>query len=294
MKNNDKIQSAIAGLLDMFKSGEIPEKIAIATNPKFDVPSSKWSLNNRLIQLVHGTFDSRGIRQWREAERKVKKGTKAIYILAPRKYGNYKCQCGAVLFTKDLEAGTCKLCSREIHQDEISRSIYFNGIPVFRAEDTEGKELPYENIQIPNHSFMSVAKAWEIEVKSSPFMGNVYGYYQRSEKIVLASPDEEVFYHELAHAAHHRLGLLKEKRQDPSNEIVAEFSAAALSAMQGKKSNLGNNYEYLEHYSEMKKLSVEKAVFHLLADIEKVLELIIETEEKESKKIEVVICNNQV
>lgn len=67
--------------------------------------------------------------------------------------------------------------------------------------------------------------------------------------------------------------------------IVAEFSAAALSAMQGKKSNLGNNYEYLEHYSEMKKLTVEKAVLHLLSDIEKVLKLIIETEEKGSKKV---------
>ncbi len=88
MRNNNKIQSAIAGLLDMFRTGEIPEKIAIATNPKFDVPSSKWSLNNRLIQLVHGTFDSRGIRQWREAERRVKKGSKAIYILAPKEYQN--------------------------------------------------------------------------------------------------------------------------------------------------------------------------------------------------------------
>ncbi len=291
MKNNNKIQSAIAGLLDMFRAGEIPEKIAIATNPKFDVPSSKWSLNNRLIQLVHGTFDSRGIKQWREAKRKVKKGSKAIYILAPKEYENYKCPCGTSLFSKDLKAGKCKLCSKEINQEGVSRSIYFNGIPVFRAEDTEGEELPYENIPIPKHSFMNVAKAWEIEVKSSPFIGNAYGYYQRDKKIVLASPDEEVFYHELAHAAHHRLGLIRKKPQDPSNEIVAEFSAAALSAMQGKKSKLGNSYKYLEHYSEMKKLTVEKAVFHLLSDIEKVLKLIIETEENESK-IEVVICNN--
>lgn len=280
MKNN-KIQSAIVGLLDLFRSGEIPEKIAIATNPKFDVPSSKWSLNNRLIQLVHGTFDSRGIRQWREAGRKIKKGVKAIYILAPKEYQNYRCECGAVLFNKDLEDDRCKQCGNEIDQDGISRSIYFNGIPVFKAEDTEGKELPYENIPIPKHSFMNVAKAWGIEVKSSCFVGNAYGYYQRGQRIVLASLDEEVFYHELAHAAHHRLGLIRKKSQDPSNEIVAEFSAAALSAMQGKKSKLGNNYEYLEHYSQMKKLSVEKAVLHLLSDIEKVLKLIIETEEKE-------------
>ncbi|MEA2035987.1 MAG: hypothetical protein U9O94_00655 [Nanoarchaeota archaeon] len=280
MRNNDKIQSAITGLLDMFRSGEIPEKIAIATNPKFDVPSSKWSLNNRLIQLVHGTFDSRGIRQWREAKRRIKKGSKAIYILAPKKYGNYKCQCGAVLFTKDLEAGKCKLCGSGINQDEINKSVYFNGVPVFRAEDTEGQALPYENIPIPKHSFMNVAKAWEIDVKISPFTGSAYGYYQRGQKIVLASPDEEVFYHELAHAAHHRLGLIRKGAQDPSNEIVAEFSAAVLSAMQGRKSSIGNAYEYLEHYSKMKKLTVEKAVLHLLSEIEQVINLIVEEEEK--------------
>ena len=55
---NEKVKLAIAGLLDMFREGNVPEKIAIATNPKFDVPSSKWSLNNRLIQLIYGTCDS--------------------------------------------------------------------------------------------------------------------------------------------------------------------------------------------------------------------------------------------
>lgn len=58
---NEKVKLSIAGLLDMFREGNMPEKIAVATNPTFDVPSSKWSLNNRLIQLVYGTFDSRGI-----------------------------------------------------------------------------------------------------------------------------------------------------------------------------------------------------------------------------------------
>lgn len=223
---NNKIQSAIAGLLDMFRTGEIPEKIAIATNPKFDVPSSKWSLNNRLIQLIHGTFDSRGFKQWREAERRVKKGAKAIYIIAPRAFESYKCACGAILHSKDMDKGSCKSCGGGIDQNGINKNTYFNGIPVFRAEDTEGKQLSYENIPVPKHDFLRVAKAWGIEVKSSPFMGNILGYYQQNQKIVLASPDEVVFYHELAHAAHHRLGLLRKKSQDPSNEIVAEFSKA--------------------------------------------------------------------
>src|SRR3989338_4457020 len=280
MNHKATIQSAITSLLDLFRSGEIPEKIAITTNPKFDVPSSKWSLNNRLIQLVYGTMDSRGIRQWREAGRKVKKGTKALYILVPRIYECYECECGMILRNKELEKGICPECNKEIEKDKITSSVFFNGIPVFRAEDTEGKPLAYQDIPLPNHNFLGVAKAWGIEVKSSPFIGYAYGYYQRGQKIVLASHDEEVFYHELSHAAHHRLGLMRQKPQDPSNEIVAEFCSATLAAMQGRKVSLCNAYEYLEHYSKMKKLTVEKAVLHLLSEIESVLKLIVEAESK--------------
>ncbi len=174
MKKKDKVQVAIAGLLDMFRSGEIPEKIAIATNPHFNVPSSNWSLNNRLIQLFHGTFDSRGIKQWRIIGRKVKKGSKALYILAPRQFEIYQCKCGLTLFNKDVSKEKCKGCSSLIDKSEIQKAVTFNGVPVFRAEDTEGKELPYENILVPKHSFMNVASAWDIEVKSSGFIGNAY------------------------------------------------------------------------------------------------------------------------
>src|SRR3990167_6440715 len=110
MNHKAKIQSAITSLLDLFRSGEIPEKIAIATNPKFDVPSSKWSLNNRLIQLIYGTCDSRGIKQWGNAGRKIRKGSKALYILAPREFEFYQCDCGTSLFSKDLEEKKCKHC----------------------------------------------------------------------------------------------------------------------------------------------------------------------------------------
>ncbi len=282
MRNNEKIKSAIAGLLDLFRSGEIPEKVALVTNPGLDVPSQKWSLNNRLIQLVHGTFDSRGFRQWEQVDRKVKKGVKALYILAPRTFEQYRCECGTTLYTKDLQDRKCLRCGRDVDEENIIRAITFTGIPVFRVEDTEGKALPYTSIPIPQHSFLKVAEAWKISVQTCPFAGDVYGYYERGQKIVLASPEEDVFYHELAHAAHHRLGLIRKECQDPANEIVAEFSAAVLSSMQGKKAKLGNSYEYLEHYAKLQKMSVERAVLHLLAEIEVVVKLILETDEKES------------
>src|SRR3989338_11372074 len=145
MNHKATIQSAITSLLDLFRSGEITEKIAITTNPQFDVPSSKWSLNNRLIQLVNGTMDSRGIKQWRQAGRKLKKGTKAIYILAPRSYETYQCGCGLILRNKELEKGICAECNKEINRGKIISSVFFNGIPVFRAEDTEGKPLANKN-----------------------------------------------------------------------------------------------------------------------------------------------------
>ena len=48
---NKNVQLAIAGLLDMFREGNVPEKIAIATNPKFDVPSARWSLKTQVWQI---------------------------------------------------------------------------------------------------------------------------------------------------------------------------------------------------------------------------------------------------
>ncbi|MFH0978608.1 MAG: hypothetical protein V1837_04870 [Candidatus Woesearchaeota archaeon] len=53
---NKNVQLATAGLLDMFREGNVPEKIAIATNPKFDVPSAGWNPKQqakfRTIQLI--------------------------------------------------------------------------------------------------------------------------------------------------------------------------------------------------------------------------------------------------
>ncbi|MFH2106495.1 MAG: hypothetical protein ABII22_04490 [Candidatus Micrarchaeota archaeon] len=276
-----RIKDSVSRLLDLFREGSLPEKIALATNPGFNVPSCKWSLNNRLLQLIQGTMDGRGIKQWREAGRKVKKGTKAIYILAPREFSYYQCECGQSLYNKDIEKGTCPKCSKPIDPARVGAGILFKGVPVFRAEDTEGKDLPYENIPLPNHRFIDVAKAWGLEVKSSAFLGTAYGYYKRNEKIVLASPEELVFYHELAHAAHQRTGLMRNERQDPSNEIVAEFVAATLAFMEGKTAKLRNCYDYLEYYAAKKSLSMERSVLLLLSEIEKVVELILDAEKKQ-------------
>jgi hypothetical protein len=166
---NNKIKEAIDGLLEFFHSGELPEKIALATNPAFDVPSSKWSLNNRLIQLFHGSMDSRGIKQWNSAGRKIKKGAKALFILAPRPYEYYECKC-SMLFGKELAQGKCPKCKEDISKKDIKTGISFVAVPVFKADDTEGQPLPYENIPLPQHRFMDVARAWNLKIESAADM----------------------------------------------------------------------------------------------------------------------------
>jgi len=65
-----------------------PEKLPKALAPIFirrkdDIPCRNWSWHNQLIVALNGTMDARGIKQWRTVNRHLKKGCKAIWILAP-------------------------------------------------------------------------------------------------------------------------------------------------------------------------------------------------------------------
>ena len=80
---NEKVKKALDGILQRFKTGNIPEALAYATFPIPNIPASKWSLLNRTLMFISGTNDARGYRQWQDVERYVKKGSKSITILAP-------------------------------------------------------------------------------------------------------------------------------------------------------------------------------------------------------------------
>ena len=83
MSLHPKIKPALDKILELFRSGNLPKAVAVVTFPPFDVPSNDWSFCNRLIMAESGTSDARGFRQWKSVGRYVKKGSKAIYILAP-------------------------------------------------------------------------------------------------------------------------------------------------------------------------------------------------------------------
>jgi antirestriction protein ArdC len=150
--------------------------------------------------------------------------------------------------------------------------------PVFRVEDTGGEQLEYKRIKIPDLPLVEKAQEWGISVKAIPGNYRYYGYYSSNRKeIALATPEESVFFHELAHAAHEKVNGNLKSGQDPIQEIVAELSAASLCRMVGKKQNnsLGNSYRYIQRYATDLNLAIHIACLKVMSETEKVLNTIL-------------------
>jgi len=224
---NDKVKQVLNGILEQFRTGDLPEAVAflMLTVPE-DIPSKNWSLINRTVMFLANTYDGRGYKQWQQAGRYVKKGAKAFYILVP--------------FIKKMEAE---------NGEDAHRLFGFGCKPVFRFEDTDGQPMEYAQVQTPDLPLMERAEEWGISVKAIPGNYSYYGFYSSTRsQIALATPEEKVFFHELSHAAHDKVKGHLKSGQDALQEIVAELSAAALCKIVGKQSNdtSGNSYLYIE------------------------------------------------
>ncbi|MGQ9825527.1 MAG: ArdC-like ssDNA-binding domain-containing protein [Desulfotomaculales bacterium] len=274
MKTTEKAKEALGRLLNLFETGHLPAAVArtgIRAKAGENKPSDKWSLCNRLLMALAGTDDARGFKQWQEVGRQVKKGAKAFYILAP--------------FTKkkivkvretDPETGE----EREVEQERTV--IYgFHGVPVFRYEDTEGKPLPGKDYEPPEPPpLFEVAQRFVSDVRYKPFVGRYYGYFRPGE-IVLHTYDVRTFFHELAHAVHHQVkpGGLK-GGQHADQEIVAETVAATLCELYGFQGYIWHGWEYIKDYAGQDNQQALRAVMSVLADVEKVLDIILSMGEK--------------
>jgi hypothetical protein len=252
-----RIKEALESILACFESGDIPEAIAYSVFPAADIPSARWSLLNRTLMYMAGTMDARGFLQWKRAKRYIKKGAKAIYILVPR------------LVIRENGDGE----EKEVLAGFLAR-------PVFRMEDTEGELLAYQKIELPQLPLMERAEQWGIAVKPIPGNYRCYGYFSEQRKeIGLATREEGVFFHELAHAAHQRVGIDFKNIPYWRREVVAELSAAVLCKMAGKTSKyIGNHYQYIAHYAKSVDFSPVKACLEVMGDVEKVLKVILKGE----------------
>lgn len=261
MVDSTKAHRCLQQIVDLFKTGDVPKALAVAViPPNLGGPSCKWSVSNRLLQFFADTSDARGFKQWKEAGRSVKKGSKAFHILGPK---------------------IRKWTDKDADGQETERSYVagFFAIPVFRVEDTDGEPLPYEPTTPP--PLADVAERFGLSVSYQTFASNYMGYYSdRDKKIVLASHNLQVFFHELAHAAHQRVENNLKGGQIPSQEIIAELTAATLASLYAPEVNLGFSYKYVETYATKSKKTIERACLAVINTVGKVLDEILNSQAK--------------
>ena len=251
----------IVKIIDLFRDPDevrtLPSMVKRAFINSPMKPCSKWSFSNQILMLIQGTEDARGYQQWLGVHRYVKKGTKAIWILAPLQYKVQEKQV--------KEDGTVELVERYLLKG-------FKSIPVFRFEDTDGDPLPvYEPKTIPPLS--EVAEAWGIKIRYEKLPGE-YGHYNPTDnEIVLGTESMSVFFHELAHAAQKHLGRIK-KDGDHEQEAEAELAAATLTNIYGGQVDRFS-FDYIGYYGEGR--TPEKVAItclRILAGVKGILETI--------------------
>jgi hypothetical protein len=259
-KLGPKAQAAIDEVLSRFERGDLSPvtEIIRIRREGGEHPSDRWTFANQVLSFItSGSLDTRGIRQWNEVGRKVKKGSKAGFILIPitRKVEKEDPQTGEMV--------------------ERSLPVGFKSCPVFAVESTEGDPvtLPdYTPAELP--PLMNVAESWGLAVKWTPDLPSRYlGWYRHGEReIALATEDERLFFHELAHGAHSRIeGPNHGKGQDPRREAVAEFSACVLMSLYGLRDTTGESWQYIKGYNK----DPLKALYKVLNDCKAVIDEIL-------------------
>ena len=253
----DRAEEALSHVLSMFQSGLLPAAIAQTRiiREANDRPLSAWSLSNQLLAFAASTDDARGFRQWKQAGRTVRKGSKAFYILAPR----------TIKKSETDESGETS--------DHIV-VIGFLGIPVFRIEDTDGEPIEYPDYTPSDPPpLLEVAERLGVPVRYLPSSGGGRGTYDMTRgEITLGTHDVDTFFHELGHAAHTKVEQLK-GGQDPRQEIVAELVAATLCHVYGFDGFLAEAYDYVAYYDRQK--DPAKAAVRVLSTVGKVLDVIL-------------------
>ena len=212
----ERAATELEKIVALFSTTQLPDLCAKALINAPEKPSSKWSFGNQLLMLLAGTEDARGFKQWNEVGRYVRKGAKAFRILGP------------VFVKKSLESADPN------ETEEIEVLVGFRAIPVFRAEDTEGTELPTYKPRDPP-PLLEVAERFGMKVNYLRLSAGILGMtdYER-QVITLATEDWVTFFHELAHALHRSFEPKTSHNQEPEAEAIAQLVAATLARIYGR------------------------------------------------------------
>ena len=263
MTPTEKAKESLSKLVNLFASNDLTEIYTKSYVTGADVPAKHWSLRNRMIMAMADTIDARGYNQWQGAGRQVKKGSKAFYILAPI----------IVHKPEDPKVPDGKT---------IPIVTGFRAVPVFRYEDTEGKEIEHviDAPELP--PLVHIAEKWGSTVKYAPTVAGEYGSFNPKDgTITLSSKSNSTFYHELAHLAHQRIDKKLKPGQDPEQEAIAELSSCVLAKLYDGESRENQTYSYIKTYAKgQAPEEVSKLCFRVINKTEKILDLILKADNK--------------
>lgn len=229
-----------------------------------EIPCQKWSYLNRVLVTLNGTSDARGIRQWNEKGRSIKKGASAFYIFVP-------------MFRTEKDNAT---------ETDAKVLSGFRLMPVFRMEDTEGKELEYirrmKKLDVDKLPLSEIAKKLDLTIQKG-ISNNAAGSFNPVKKVITMSANNpQVFLHELSHAIDYTLGNY-EKTDYAFGEVVAELSSAFLGSLYGINVDLNNTKAYIQGWS-----GKEHVAFKVLSAMQRVEEIYLYIDKLKSEIIDLL------
>jgi hypothetical protein len=244
MKLSAKAQTAMDKVVAKMQGGDLSPIIkVVAYERKGDpVPWDRWSLGNRVSTFVQsgGATDLRGIKQWRMAGRKLRKGCSASFLLIPR---------------------TVKKVNDD--GEEEVRLVGFATCPVFAYGDTEGEMLPehdYRPAEPPPLLELAERMGVEVDWDIAPINRGALGTSKADgSRVVLGTDDLGTWFHELAHAMLAKANGRLKGGQHEDQEVAAELAAAVLMELYGVD-RTGNAWRYISHYSKDPLTAIAKAM----------------------------------
>jgi hypothetical protein len=232
-ENARKLLNDLVRKLDTETLAAFCQKRLFASEAK--LPMNNWSRLNQFAAFLSGTSDARGINQWREVGRWPRKGSHAFYILVP-------------MFRNVPAENDSSIDDEQSEERKILSG--FRCMPVFRVEDTEGKDLDY---QIAMRAFdpsrfplyqLSVGMGVTIRAGLTT---DCYGYFTPDKNaITLGTDDPTTYMHELSHAIDNAIPGKSEDRA--FNEVVAELSSCFLCSLYGLPHHEEHTKAYIDSY----------------------------------------------
>ena len=205
---------ALKGVPDMFKDPtllpETMERKFLREPDENARYQDKLSLNNTLIRIHHGATDARTYKEWKKVDRQVVKG-KGFHLWGFNPRQSHSTDDGAFTYNKakkDSFCGQCG-CSKKDARKRGELADQFGGnffvFTVWDVTQTTGEAEVPPIVEPPacDLPLIEAAKGLDLSVEFQWFDGEKLGaYVPGAQKIRLATHDEGVFFHELAHAAH--------------------------------------------------------------------------------------------